>query len=111
MVAKWHREPLYLADVRIDRDFPLDCTSLECDSDSIFLVQKVYTLEQEKYNCTMQPRPWKTLPLFPILQFPTTNLHTRSTQPMTKDVSSGKSYSGTSKFNGAGPFLILPEIS
>lgn len=32
-------------------------------------------------------------------------------QPTVNVSSSGKLYSGTSKFKGAGPFLILPEIS
>lgn len=40
-----------------------------------------------------------------------TLLAPRSTYPMTTLSSSGKSYSGTAKFSGAGPFLARPEMS
>ena len=35
----------------------------------------------------------------------------RPNQPITIEFSSGKSYCGISRFNGAGPFLALPLIS
>ena len=45
-------------------------------------------------------------PYSPLLQ-----LRNNAPYPMTTFISSGKSYSGTSRFRGAGPFRALPDTS
>lgn len=58
------------------------------------------------YTCGEPRRPGTSVVSFNGLPCAYYHLH-----PITTEFSSPKSYSGTSKFKGAGPFLARPETS